>query len=95
MIEKSIEQKLVQAVRAMGGVAPKFVSPGYDGMPDRIILMPNGRVAFVEVKAMGRKPRPLQLHRHRMLSQLGFKVFVLDDMAQIAPMLSAIGGDAE
>ena len=94
-MEKYVEQKLVQAVRAMGGIAPKFVSPGYDGMPDRIVLLPGGRVAFVETKAKGRKPRPLQLHRHGMLQRLGFKVFVLDDVAEITPMLTAIGGDAE
>ena len=95
MREIVIEHKLVSAVKAMGGIVPKFVSPGYDGMPDRLILLPGGRIAFVEVKAMGRKPRPLQLHRHDMLRRLGFKVFVLDGEEQITPLLSAIiGGDA-
>ena len=89
-MEKAIEQKLVQAVKAMGGMAPKFVSPGYDGMPDRIVLLPGGRIAFVEVKAMGRKPRPLQLHRHRLLRRLGFKVFVLDTVDQIGKILEEI-----
>jgi len=93
MNERELERHLVNAVRQSGGIAPKFVSPGYDGMPDRIILLPGGRIAFVEVKAMGRKPRLLQLHRHEMLKQLGFKVFVLDDGEQITPMLMAIGGD--
>ena len=90
MQEKSIEQKLVQAVKAMGGIAPKFVCPGYDGMPDRIILLPGGRIAFVEVKATGRKPRPLQLHRHGLLRRLGFKVFVLDTAGQIGKILEDI-----
>jgi len=94
MLEKIIEQKLVKAVKAMGGIAPKFVSPGYDGMPDRLILLPDGKIAFVEVKATGRKPRPIQLQRHETLRRLGFMVFVLDDVQQIAPLLSAIGGDA-
>ena len=92
MREIVIEHKLVSAVKAMGGIAPKFVSPGYDGMPDRLILLPGGKIAFVEVKAMGRKPRPLQLHRHRLLRRLGFKVFVLDDENQITSMLSRIKG---
>ena len=90
MTEKSIEQKLVQAVKAMGGISPKFISPGYDGMPDRIILLPVGRTAFVEVKAMGYKPRPLQLHRHKLLRSLGFKVFVLDDIGRIGEIISEI-----
>ena len=93
MEERKIEQKLVQAVNAVGGIAPKLVSPGYDGMPDRIVLLPGGIIAFVEVKAMGRQPRPLQLHRHETLCRLGFKVFVLDDAAAIASMLTAIGGE--
>lgn len=64
MREKQIERKLVNAVKAAGGIAPKFVSPGYDGMPDRLLLLQGGRMAFVEVKALGEKPRPLQTARH-------------------------------
>ena len=90
MTEKSTEQKLVQAVKAMGGIAPKFVSPGYDGMPDRIILLPGGRIGFVEVKAKGRKPRPLQLQRLEALRRLGFKVFVLDNAGQIGEIIREI-----
>lgn len=65
MREKQIEQKFVKAVKNMGGIAPKLVCPGFDGMPDRIVLLPDGRIAFVEVKAMSCKPRPLQLARQR------------------------------
>ena len=90
MTEKSIEQKLVQTVKAMRGIAPKFISPGWGGMPDRIILLPGGKIAFVEVKAKGRKPRPLQLHRHDMLRRLGFEVFVLDTASQIGEILEEI-----
>ena len=74
----------------LGGVAPKFVSPGYDGMPDRIVLLPGGRMAFVEVKAPGKVPRPLQEARHRMLQKLGYKVYVLDDASQIGGILDEI-----
>lgn len=49
--EKTIEQKLVRAVKLMGGLAPKFVSPGLDGVPDRIVLLPGAKLAFVELKA--------------------------------------------
>ena len=90
MLEKSIEKKLADAVKKRGGLAPKFVSPGLDGMPDRIVLMPGGRLAFVEVKAPGKKPRPLQEARHKKLRGLGFSVYTLDDKDQIGGILDEI-----
>lgn len=90
MREKLIEQKLVRAVKAAGGIAVKFVSPGYDGMPDRLVLFPGGKMALVEVKAMGCKPRPLQIKRHRMLRALGFLVYILDNEKQIGGILDDI-----
>lgn len=90
MREKAIEQKLVRMVIHRGGICPKFVSPGYNGMPDRIVLFPGGRIAFVEVKAPGEKPRPLQLSRHRLLRRLGFRVYVLDAAEQIGGILNEI-----
>lgn len=94
MREKVIEHALVMATRSKGGIAPKFISPGFAGMPDRLVLLPHGRMGFVELKAPGRKPRPLQLARHRLLRRLGFKVYVIDDTRQIAMVLNEIGGDA-
>lgn len=93
MREKVIEQKLTKAVRQNGGVCWKFTSPGIVGVPDRIILMPNGRIAFVEVKAPGEKPRPLQLSRHRLLRRLGFKVYVLDNIDDIEKIISEVKND--
>jgi hypothetical protein len=90
MREKQIEAKLTEAAKALGGIAPKFVSPGYDGMPDRIVLLPGGRMAFVEVKAPGKMPRPLQVARHKLLRRLGFKVYVLDRPEQIGGILDEI-----
>jgi hypothetical protein len=90
MREKEIEKKLTQAVKNMGGICPKFVSPGFDGMPDRIVLLPKGRMAFVEVKAPGEKPRPLQMARHRLLRRLGFQVYILDSAEQIGGILDEI-----
>lgn len=65
-------------------------------MPDRLILLPDGKMAFVEVKAPGQKPRPLQVKRHAMLRKLGFKVFVLDAASDIPMMLKKVveGDDA-
>ena len=88
--EKTIEHKLTIAAKNMGGIALKFVSPGFDGMPDRIVLLPGGHMGFVEVKSMGCKPRPLQLARHRLLRGLGFKVYLLDNEQQIGGILDEI-----
>ena len=92
MREKEIEKKLLLAVKQIGGICPKLVSPGFDGMPDRMVqvLLPNGRIGFVEVKAPGEKPKPLQLSRHRLLWRLGFPVYVLDDAEQIGGILDEI-----
>lgn len=90
MREKTIEQKLVREVKLRGGICPKFTSPGYDGMPDRLVILPKGHIGFVEVKAPGEKPRPIQLSRHRLLKALGVKVYVLDDPGQIGGILDEI-----
>ena len=90
MREKETERKLVRAVKRGGGICPKFVSPGMDGMPDRMILLPGGMIGFVEVKAPGRKPRILQVRRHRQLRNLGFPVFVLDDPEQILDIIGEV-----
>ena len=90
MREKYIEQKFRKAVKESGGLALKFVSPGFDGMPDRIVLFPGGHVGFVEVKAPGQTPRPLQISRHVLLRQLGFKVHVLDTTKQIGGIIDEI-----
>lgn len=94
--EKQIEQKLVAEVRRRGGMALKFVSPSYSGMPDRLVLLPDGKVAFVEVKAPGKKPRSLQVKRHATLRKLGFQVFVLDAASDILVILKEVmeGDDA-
>lgn len=88
--EKQIEARLASEVKRRGGIAPKFTSPGFDGMPDRIILLPGGRIAFAELKAPGKKPRRLQYARHRMLRQLGFRVYVIDNADQIGGVIDEI-----
>ena len=90
MREKIIEQHLVKAVKNSGGIAPKLVSPAFDGMPDRQVLLPGGKIGFVEVKAPGKEPRPLQVARHGLLRRLGFKVYILDAPEQIGGILDEI-----
>ena len=90
MREKVIEQKLVQAVKDRGGICPKFVSPGFDGMPDRLVFLPGRHFGLVEVKAPGEKPRALQVSRHRLLKKLGFHTYILDGIEQIGGILDDI-----
>ncbi len=90
MTEKDIEHMLVKAVKKKGGQALKFVSPGMNGVPDRLVLLPDSVIAFVEVKAPGKKMRPLQIKRKMQLESLGFLVYCLDDPRKIGGMLDEI-----
>ena len=90
MLEKHIERKLVAAVKARGGICPKWVSPGFDGVPDRLVFLPMKKFGMVELKAPGEKPRPLQVSRHKLLQRLGFKVYVLDNLDDIQEVLDEI-----
>ena len=95
MREKVIESKLVSEVKKRGGICPKWVCPSFDGMPDRLVFLPDGvkhsgHFGMIEVKAPGEKPRPLQLSRHRLLERIGFKVYVLDAVEDIGGILDEI-----
>ena len=95
MREKDIELKLVKAVKSVGGLCIKFTSPGFDGVPDRLVLLPKGKIAFIELKAPGKKPRALQIRRMKQLSALGFACYVVDNMDVIKKVLDEIGGDVK
>lgn len=90
MKEKYIEQKLVKAVKNMGGLCLKFTSPGFDGVPDRLVLLPGKKIAFIELKAPGKKLRPLQVRRKTQLENLGFSVYCIDNLEQIGGILDEI-----
>lgn len=90
MDEKQIERKLRDMVRLRGGLALKFTSPGFDGVPDRLLLFPGGRAAFAEIKTTGQKPRPLQMSRKQQLESLGFKVFAIDRPEQIGGVIDEV-----
>ena len=94
MREKDIEQKIVSAVKRRGGICPKWVSPGFDGVPDSIAIFPMAKICFIEVKASGKKPRPLQKARHKQLRHFGFRVYVIDCEEQIDAMFEEMGGRA-
>ena len=95
MTEKQIEQKLVKAVKEKGGLCWKFTSPGTAGVPDRIVLMPEGHIAFVELKAPSKRLRVLQEYRMKQLITLGSPCYVIDNAIQIPSVILKIGGDAE
>ena len=90
MRERDVERKLVAAVKARGGICPKWVAPGFDGVPDRLVFLPGRHFGMVELKAPGEKPRPLQVSRHKLLQRLGFKVYVLDNPDAIKEVLDEI-----
>lgn len=90
MNEKTVEQKLVWAVKSRGGICPKFISPGMNGMPDRLVLLPGGKMGFVELKAPGKKPRLVQDLRMRQLRRLGFYAAVINGLDQIGGVLDEI-----
>ena len=90
MREKTIEALLVKKTKAKGGLALKFICPGLNGVPDRLILLPRGKFAFIELKAPGEKMRPLQVKRKRQLESLGFLVYCIDSAEQIGVILNEI-----
>ena len=90
MLEKRIETAFVKATHQRGGLCLKFTSPSMAGVPDRLVLLPDGHMGFVEMKAPGKRPRPLQVQRLSQLKQLGYQVFVCDQFGQIGGMLDAI-----
>lgn len=83
MREKIIEEYLRDEVKAQGGRAYKFTSPGNDGVPDRLVLLPEGKVAFVELKAPGKQPTKLQKLQQKRIRDLGFEVLNIDSKAGV------------
>lgn len=82
MLEKKIESKLRSQVKKLGGVAWKFTSPGTDGVPDRIVLLPGGRIIFVECKSPEGKLSAIQNKRIAEIRGLGFDVRVVNSMSE-------------
>lgn len=92
MRESEIEKTLTLEVKKRGGLALKFISPGMSGVPDRLIMMKGGRLAFIELKAPKNKMRLLQIKRKRQLEALGFLVYCIDNKEQIGGVIDGIEG---
>lgn len=90
MREREIEVRFTKAVKDKGGLALKFVSPNFNGVPDRLVLLPFGKMAFVELKAPKKKMRALQIKRKRQLESLGFSVYCVDDVGMIGDVIDEI-----
>ena len=80
MRENFVEKKLKLAAESFRGVAIKFVSPSLTGVPDRIVILPKGKICFVELKAPHRKPRKMQRYVLQKLYKLGARVAVVDNV---------------
>lgn len=89
MDEKTIEKYLRDRVKAIGGIAYKFASPGNVGVPDRLVALPGGGIAFVELKAPGKAPRPNQVLQLRRLQALGADVAVIDSKEGVDAWMQA------
>jgi len=92
MKENEIEKYLVYRTKGRGGRAFKFISPGCSGVPDRIVVMPGGRIGFLELKAPGKKPRPEQEYRIRQLRGLGCVAGTADSREGIDRFLDILAG---
>lgn len=90
MRESEIEKKLKDGVKDVGGMAVKFISSSFNGMPDRLVLLPGGHLAFIELKSPNKKLRPLQKKRKRQLETLGFLVYCLNNTEQIGVIIDEI-----
>lgn len=89
--ERDIEKWLRQKIRQMGGEAMKFTSPGNDGVPDRIAILPGGRVWFIELKVAGEKPKAIQEWQIERLRKLGCNVAVIAGMAEARSWIQEVG----
>ena len=90
MSESALERRLTHEIRALGALCIKLTSPGFAGVPDRLVLLPGGVCVFVEMKAPGKTERPRQVYVQRVLRGLGFTVFgSVDSVEKIAEVVRA------
>ncbi len=90
MRESKIEAHLRRRAENAGGKCWKFTSPGLIGPPDRILMLPGGRLWWIEFKSPGNKPNAPQARRHSELWKLGQKVLVLDSIKAVDQFMDGV-----
>lgn len=95
MRESTLERRLVREVGRIGGKAPKWVSPGNRGVPDRIVILPNGKTVYVEMKATGKQLDPLQVRWSKILKHMGHRVYKIDSIESIDRFIREVTSDDE
>lgn len=88
--EKLVERKLVELVKINNGMCIKLLCDQLIGLPDRLCLFPNHKMAFVETKTTGQKPRRIQTYMHKKLRALGFRVEVIDSVEDVINFIEDI-----
>lgn len=90
-LERDIEKSLTRAIGRMGGICMKWVCPGWNGVPDRIVFMPGGRIYFVELKRPeGGRISKLQTEWHKRLRDLGFNTFFIHSHEGVNHFISSV-----
>lgn len=90
MQEANVEKYLIRYVKDKGGLCLKFISASMRGLPDRIVILPQGKIFFVELKAKGKKPRPEQTRVHKLFSSLGVKVYTADSKEKVRSVVDEV-----
>lgn len=80
--ESKIEEWLNGQIKTLGGKSYKFVSPGNPGVPDRIYLLPGGRIYFVELKRVIGKLSGVQVWQREQFQKMGVEFRVVYGMEQ-------------
>lgn len=90
MQEANVEKYLIRYVKDKGGLCLKFISASMRGLPDRIVILPQGKIFFIELKAKGKKPRPEQTRVHKLFSSLGAKVYTADSKEKVRSVVDEV-----
>lgn len=90
MQEANVEKYLIRYVKDKGGLCLKFISASMRGLPDRVVILPQGKIFFVELKAKGKKPRPEQTRVHKLFSSLGVKVYTADSKESVRSVVDEV-----
>lgn len=90
--EKYLEKRLREEIRKAGGLAIKFTSPYFTGMPDRLVLMPKGKIWFVEIKSTGKKLKDIQEAQAKKLKELGFNTRLIDTKTELDSFIEEVRG---